>query len=69
MDLRRRCRGCRRFCDSSTSERHCAHGTTCSACGGVMKPDITFFGEPCAVGRTLERDRQKADLLLVMEPR
>jgi NAD-dependent deacetylase sirtuin 1 len=41
----------------------------CSSCkGGVIKPDITFFGEalPHKVKRCLEVDRKKADLLLVM---
>lgn len=35
----------------------------CSSCGnGVMKPDITFFGEklPTAVKRAVEVDRKKA---------
>ena len=36
--------------------------------GGVWKPEVTFFGEALAprVGRTLELDRAKADLLLVI---
>ncbi|CAN0212804.1 unnamed protein product, partial [Discosporangium mesarthrocarpum] len=38
------------------------------ACGGVIKPDITFFGEKLSssVNRSLEHDRKKADLVLVM---
>ncbi len=37
-------------------------------CNGVIKPDITFFGEkvPDVVGRMLMKDRLKADMLIVM---
>jgi NAD-dependent SIR2 family protein deacetylase len=37
-------------------------------CGGVLKPGVTFFGETLHdnVRRSLERDRAKADLLLVI---
>jgi NAD-dependent SIR2 family protein deacetylase len=37
-------------------------------CGGVIKPDVTFFGEPLnsAVGRRLTLDRAKVDLVLVL---
>jgi NAD-dependent histone deacetylase SIR2 len=37
-------------------------------CGGVVKPDITFFGEPIQsrVGKTLGRDASAIDLLLVI---
>ena len=37
-------------------------------CGGIMKPDVTFFGEPlnASVGRRLTLDRAKVDLLLVI---
>ena len=40
----------------------------CRRCGGVWKPDVTFFGEPlvASVGKTLEKDRNKVDLLLVI---
>ncbi len=39
-----------------------------SSCDGIIKPDITFFGEkvPDVVGRTLIKDRLKADMLIVM---
>ncbi len=39
-----------------------------NGCGEVIKPDITFFGEkvPGLVGRMLQKDRLKADLLIVM---
>ena len=41
---------------------------TCETCHGVMKPKVTFFGEPLdsKVKRALEADREKADLLLVI---
>ena len=37
-------------------------------CGGVMKPSITFFGEPLTdrVRKCLEADQQKADAVIVM---
>ena len=37
-------------------------------CGGVLKPNVTFFGEKLAdnIGRSLEKDYQKADALIVM---
>lgn len=37
-------------------------------CGGVIKPNVTFFGEKIDnnVGRSLENDYKKADALLVM---
>jgi NAD-dependent SIR2 family protein deacetylase len=40
----------------------------CDRCGGVWKPDATFFGEGLAprVGQMLEKDRDEADLLLVI---
>ncbi|CAM9524340.1 unnamed protein product, partial [Phaeothamnion confervicola] len=39
-----------------------------SLCGGLIKPNITFFGEKlgCSVSSSLETDRKKADLLLVI---
>ena len=37
-------------------------------CGGVLKPNITFFGETLSngVARRLEKDRDKADCIIVM---
>ncbi len=37
-------------------------------CIGIIKPDITFFGEktPGLLNRMLQKDRMKADLLIVM---
>lgn len=39
-----------------------------SSCGGVLKPDVTFFGESLQdkVRRCLEADREKADALIVI---
>lgn len=50
------------------------HGSTCTSdkipvkCDGVMKPNITFFGEPLTdrVRRCLEADQSKADAVIVM---
>jgi len=42
---------------------------TCGLClGGVLKPDVTFFGEGIAarVKRSLDSDRLKCDLLIVL---
>eukprot|EP00903_Cladosiphon_okamuranus_P010135 g9597.t1 len=40
----------------------------CPSCQGVVKPDITFFGEklPPKVKRAVEADHNKADLFLVL---
>jgi NAD-dependent SIR2 family protein deacetylase len=40
----------------------------CEHCNAVLKPDVTFFGEPLrsSVKRALESDRNKADFLIVM---
>ncbi|CAM9234649.1 unnamed protein product [Scytosiphon promiscuus] len=40
----------------------------CPSCNGVVKPDITFFGEklPASVKRAVEADNKKADLFLVL---
>jgi NAD-dependent SIR2 family protein deacetylase len=37
-------------------------------CGGVLKPNVTFFGEALHdnVGKCLEADRDKVDALIVM---
>lgn len=41
---------------------------TCSSCGGLVKPDIVFFGEPLPARFHRRRlaDMQQADLLMVM---
>lgn len=40
----------------------------CENCGGIIKPDVTFFGESLnkKVKKTLNSDKTKADLLLVL---
>ena len=66
------CRGssCRAVCAAADLSKDVeAHQVPrCMKCGGVWKPDVTFFGEPLVarVGKTLEADREKADLLLVI---
>lgn len=41
---------------------------SCTECGGVIKPDITFFGEslPLEVLRTAQEEASKADLMIVL---
>lgn len=41
---------------------------SCKKCGGHVKPDIVFFGEglPAKFHKSLKRDMQNADLLIVM---
>lgn len=41
---------------------------TCTSCGGLVKPDIVFFGEPLPARFHRRRlaDMQQADLLIVM---
>jgi len=47
--------------DTTIDERH-------HKCGGVLKPGITFFGEKldCRIGKSLEKDKDDVDLLLVI---
>jgi NAD-dependent deacetylase len=42
--------------------------TTCGACGSVMKPDITFFGEnlPIQALEDSETEVQNADIMLIL---
>jgi len=49
--------------------RSAAFGAECATrCGGVLKPNVTFFGETLQdnVRRRLEADRDKADALIVI---
>lgn len=55
------------------NESHEDKGQNCNdeiaiACGGIVKPNITFFGEPLddRVTRCLEVDRKKADAVIVI---
>ena len=61
---------CRAVCAAADlTEDVVAHRVPrCLACGGVWKPDVTFFGESldARVGRMLEKDRARVDLLLVI---
>lgn len=64
-----RCRGCRKTCAAAdlapaVQAKRVPH---CD-CGGVWKPQVTFFGEdlPNRVAFKLEEDRERADLLLVI---
>ena len=43
-------------------------GADPSICGGVLKPNMIFFGEtlPNSVAKRLERDREKADAIIIM---
>ncbi|GAB5368733.1 hypothetical protein AAMO2058_001345200 [Amorphochlora amoebiformis] len=45
-----------------------AHRRTGRRCGGVIKPDVTFFGEPVhpMVNKLLHKDYEKIDMLLVI---
>ncbi|RYG41184.1 hypothetical protein EON68_03380, partial [archaeon] len=44
------------------------HVPTCELCGGIVKPDITFFGEalPPRFGRLAPSDTRAADCLIVI---
>ena len=64
-----RCRSCRRVAPAAAVAAGVAVGRVVACgCGGVVKPDVVFFGEPLPrlVGRALEKDRLAADLLLVI---
>ena len=51
-----------------TYDDNCELSVMQGLCGGVIKPNVTFFGEKLdnVVGRSLEKDYEKADALLVM---
>lgn len=56
-----RCRGCRRTCTAAALSKEVARREVpyCDKCGGVWKPEVTFFGEtlPARVGKKLEEDQ------------
>ncbi len=63
----------RRRSTSNESTSHTTHLNTSNpyqqrTCSGVMKPNITFFGEPLVdrVRKCLESDRKKADAVIVI---
>ena len=55
-----------RQCSSSSSASSASLPS--NACGGVLKPNVTFFGQtlPDSVSRCLESDRKKVDALIVI---
>ena len=54
--------------DEHRSDEPCTTADGKPCCGGVLKPGITFFGEPLdqSVGRKIESDQSKADALIVI---
>ena len=44
------------------------NGDDSNICGGVLKPNMIFFGEmlPNSVAKRLEKDREKADAIIIM---
>lgn len=65
------CIDCRRPMDPAQVERdilHHAQPTHCRHCGGLVKPDIVFFGEglPERFHSLVGKDAAKADLCIVM---
>lgn len=68
--LRHRCLQCGReypFNDIVRAVR-ANHTPRCDACGGIVKPDIVFFGEalPADVLEDAENEAARADLMLVL---
>jgi NAD-dependent SIR2 family protein deacetylase len=65
---------CRRIITQRKRKRKESHDTCQNdseitiSCGGIVKPNITFFGEPLddRVTRSLEVDREKADAVIVI---
>lgn len=57
-----------RQCSSSSSTSSSNNHLPSNACGGILKPNVTFFGQtlPDAVSRCLESDRKKVDALIVI---
>lgn len=68
------CRGprCRYRCGAAEIRDRVMRGEVprcpSDGCGGVLKPDITFFGQPLpkVAARCLQRDREAVDCLLVV---
>jgi len=54
--------------DECGNDKNKTSDITVTTCGGVVKPNITFFGEPLddRVSKCLEVDREKADAVIVM---
>jgi NAD-dependent SIR2 family protein deacetylase len=70
------CTGCKQQSRAAADDGTSAFGAAvrsgqvprCKRCAAVLKPDVTFFGEPlqASVKRALASDRNKADFLLVI---
>ena len=64
------CIDCNKEETTEAVKKHVENGTIphCSACGGLVKPDIVFFGEslPSRFFQLLNDDFAKCDLLLVL---
>lgn len=58
----------RRQISTSSSASSSSRSVPLNACGGILKPNVTFFGQtlPDAVSRCLESDRKKVDALIVI---
>jgi NAD-dependent SIR2 family protein deacetylase len=66
-----RCRGCRQVCDAAALAADVsARAVPRCPCGGVWKPEVTFFGEPlpARVGHLLAADRDGAKPALRSQP-
>ncbi|KAF9418334.1 NAD-dependent protein deacetylase sirtuin-2 [Podila epigama] len=65
-----RCIDCSRPFESARVKKHILEGLVpiCEGCGGLVKPDITFFGEdlPERFGQLTKVDFKKCDLLIVL---
>lgn len=65
-----RCLSCGKTWDFETIAEIVRRGgiPSCDKCGGIVKPDIVFFGEglPADILEEAEREAQEADLMLVL---
>jgi len=64
------CVDCKTPYDGDLCKKKILGGTLplCGNCGGLVKPDIVFFGEslPTRFGRMIQSDLREADMLIVM---
>jgi NAD-dependent deacetylase len=65
---RGRCRSCGTACGAARLREKLLEGgvAVCDGCGGVVKPDIVFFGEPVEAMAEATEAARAADLLLVI---
>jgi NAD+-dependent protein deacetylase SIR2 len=67
-----RCMDCRRRSRLEDVRKDVTSGSVVycrsSSCGGILKPDITFFGEelPDAFFKAIKQDVSKCDLVIVI---